>query len=126
MPPTVKVATLPARSVAVPITDIPRPFQLMTVGLETPSRPDSVSPPLKLTVTLALYQPAALGARSGEPVSTGAVLSMFTPLIVLVVVLPARSVTVKLLLWPAPSLVKVNEPVAGEEPFRPERLSLAE
>ncbi len=52
---TVKVAELPALSVAVPVTDCPAP-SLSVVGEETLSNPESESLPLKLTVTSALYQ----------------------------------------------------------------------
>src|SRR5438552_858340 len=109
---TVKVALLPALSVAMPLTDWPAPSPSV-VEPETLSRPESASLPLKLTATSALYQLLTLAERSGEPLIDGAVLSMLTLLMLALAELPARSLTLKVCDCPAPSLAKENEPLAG-------------
>src|SRR5262245_20892179 len=104
---TVYVALLPALSVTVPVTDWLAPSPKV-VGPERLARPERASLPLKDTTTSALYQAWPLAARSGAPLIVGAVLSMLTPLTVALALLPARSVTVKVWPWPAPSAVKVK------------------
>jgi hypothetical protein len=70
-----------------------------------------------------LFQPLAFAGVLREAFIVGAVLSMFTPPIVTVATLPARSITVKVWLWFAPSLLNVNEPLST--PVSPDRSSLA-
>src|SRR4051794_9654770 len=79
-----------------------------------PTNPERGSLAVKPTATSALYQPAAFAGRSRLALAVGAVLSMFTPLKVCVVELPAASVTVTVQLCPAPSFVNTVEPVAAE------------
>jgi hypothetical protein len=67
---------LPALSVQVPGTLAVALSGPSYVGAVHPAMPEVASCPVKATVTGALYQPAALGARSGVPVVTmGAVAS---------------------------------------------------
>src|SRR5262245_49149270 len=120
MPETVKLAELPAKSVAVPVTDCAEPSPSV-VGPEMFSNPESASLPLKLTTTSALYQLSAFAARSEDPEMFGAVLSMLTLETVALAELPARSVTVNVCDCPVPSAVNEKDPVAGE--LRPDNAS---
>jgi hypothetical protein len=70
-------------------------------------------------VTGPSYQPFALGAVVGAPVSVGAVLSTLIPLTVAVAVLPATSIAVPVTDWFAPSSTDtgaVQPPTAMPEP----------
>src|SRR4051812_50015530 len=71
IPETVNVAVLPARSVAVPVTDWLAP-SASVVEPDRVSSPDSAALPLKLTVTSALYQPNVFAPRSAAPGIGGA------------------------------------------------------
>src|SRR2546426_3635490 len=104
IPGTLVWAMLPARSVTVPVTLWPAPSPNVVDG-EQVATPESASLQVKLTVTLSLYQLLALGARSGAPLIVGAVWSILMPLTVVLALLPARSVTVPVALWLAPSWV---------------------
>ena len=64
MPLTVALAELPALSVTVPVTLWLEPSVLTVMGPVTLATPESASFPVKLTVTMLLYHPAALAARS--------------------------------------------------------------
>ena len=118
-PLTVVDRVLPALSVPEPVADrlVPSPFTV-TGALHVP-KPESPSVHVKFTVTGALYQPLALGARSGAPETVGPVRSMLMPLAPPDAVLPARSETVALTDWLAPSVLSVT--LAGQAPeARPE------
>src|SRR5262245_61605979 len=84
--------------------------------------PERASKGLKCTVTLPLYQPAALGLVVAAALRVGLVKSMLMPETVVPALLPATSVAVPLTDWPAPSPLSV---VGPETPARPERASLA-
>ena len=102
----VSLAVLPARSVTLLVTLWLAPSPKAPFSgqpLELSPEPPTLSEQLKLTVTSSLYQPLALAARSREAVMVGAVLSMSMLLIVSLAVLPARSVTLLVTLWLAPS-----------------------
>src|SRR5438034_10765780 len=69
------VALLPTLSVQVPVAACAAPSaEMVTAGL-TEATPEPVSVQLNVTVTEALYQPFALGDRSGVAVIAGAVVS---------------------------------------------------
>jgi hypothetical protein len=68
---------------------------------------ESASFPVKVTVTLVLFQPFALAAGVGVALAVGAVLSMLIPLTVVLAVLPALSVAAPLADCPAPSVEMV-------------------
>ena len=70
-------------------------FAVSTVATSHVAMSESVSVPAKVTVTSVLFQPAAFAAGDGVAVTLGAVLSMLTPDTVAEALLPARSVTVK-------------------------------
>src|SRR6478609_1306617 len=116
IPLTVALAALPALSVAVPVTLWPSP-STRCCGPVMASMPESSSEPVKETVTSSLYQPAELAERSGAPVMPGAVLSMLTVAVALVV-FPALSVAVPTTFWAKPSVVTVE---GAEQVLRPER-----
>src|SRR5439155_382461 len=110
--PTVALALLSALSVQVPLADWPAPSALSVVsagGLPA-ARPLRPSAQLKLTVTSALYQPLALGARSGLPLIVGAVASrlivtdwlLVPPLLVAWQVKVVPGVSVVMLVGPQP------------------------
>ena len=92
MPAMVAVALLPAISVAVPLVVWSAPSPRVTDDGHDWT-PERASPHVKATVTSALYQPAALAARSTEPEMVGAVLSRLTTA-GSVALLPARSTAV--------------------------------
>ena len=62
---------------------------------------------MKLTVTLVLFQPAALGAGVIATVIVGGVSSILTVALVLFE-FPATSVALPVAVWPAPSCVKLT------------------
>src|SRR5438046_2313729 len=70
--------------------------------------PERLSVPVKLTVTVVLFQPAALGWGEAEAWAVGAVLSILTEGEVNVAVFPATSVTVTLPFMVVPSLLNDN------------------
>jgi len=69
-------------------------------GPEQAATPESVSPQLKFTVTLELFQPFALGEGEATATMVGGVLSRFTVTLV-VAELPEVSVAVPEIIWPA-------------------------
>ena len=69
---------LPARSVAVPVTFWLAPSTGRVTGSEQVATPELSSAHTKLTVTVLLFQPAAVGAGVMLPVIVGGVRSMFT------------------------------------------------
>lgn len=75
---TVALAVLPARSVALPVTDWPVPSVLTVASPVQVAMPETESEQEKLTETSVLFQPFALGAGVREPLMYGAVLSIFT------------------------------------------------
>src|SRR5262245_24708065 len=77
-PATVALRALPATSTALPVTDWLAPLSSSFASAGQVATPESASPQVKWTVTAPLYQPAALGARSGAPLIDGAVLSSIT------------------------------------------------
>lgn len=92
IPLTMAEALLPALSVQVPVMDCPAPSVLSVVELGEELTPESASVHVKLTVTGPLFQPKAFGPGLAEPVMTGGVLSILTPLTVKDAEFPARSV----------------------------------
>jgi hypothetical protein len=81
-----------------------------------PERTLPVSAQAKLTSTFSLFQPAALAAGEREPLTTGFVLSMETPVSVSEASFPASSAQVASALWSAPSSVKVCETCSATAP----------
>jgi hypothetical protein len=77
--------------------------------------------PLKVIVTLWLYQPLWSAGRSGVAVTVGGVLSMLIPLAVAEALLPALSVQDPVADWPAPSVEIVT---GGSQASIPERASV--
>src|SRR5712691_3988600 len=92
---TCAVAILPALSIAVPVMIWFAASVLTVTGEGQFATPLVLSKQVKLTTTLALYHPAALGGRSAEAVMVGGTLS--TPRISSVKPLPGplRSSTVR-------------------------------
>src|SRR5689334_3234816 len=66
--------TLPALSVQPPLADCPEPSPDRTIGAEHESRPERLSLPVMVTVTLLLFQPFAFGAGKAPAVAVGGVL----------------------------------------------------
>ena len=89
------LVVLPARSVAIPVTTCAAPSFVKVTGLLEVAIPERPSEVLKLTVTLVLFHPLALGAGVATAAMSGGVLSILTPLTVADAELPARSETVK-------------------------------
>src|SRR6266700_1538396 len=81
----------PARSVAFPVTTWLAPSVVTLTGSGQEATPEASSVHIKDTVTLPLFQPAALGAGIMLPLMVGAARSMFT-FAVAGVLLPAASV----------------------------------
>jgi hypothetical protein len=67
--------TFPATSVQVPLAEKPVPSVLRITGAVQPAMPDSASVPANVTVTLVLFQPAALGAGIADATAVGGVMS---------------------------------------------------
>jgi hypothetical protein len=112
MPPFVaEVLTFPALSMQVPLADWFAPSVDSSTAAEQEAIPDSVSVPLKLTVTLVLFQPFAFGAGDAVADALGAVLSMLTVAVAGALTLPALSVQVPLAACPAPSLLRTTADV---------------
>src|SRR5712692_6673203 len=85
------VALLPTLSVQVPVAACAAPSaEIVTEGL-TEATPEPVSVQLNVTVTGALYQPFALGDRSGVALINGAVVSTTVTVNVLVEEFPRAS-----------------------------------
>jgi hypothetical protein len=82
---------LPALSVHVPEADWPAPSEASGTGAVHPAIPDRLSLPAKLTVTVVLFQPAALAAGAALPDAVGGVLSTLMPMTVYVAEFPATS-----------------------------------
>src|SRR4051794_4175733 len=106
---------LPAWSVAVllAVRAVPSPVIVLLAGLVVP---DNVSVAVQATATSPLYQPAAFGFMVGLPDSVGATLSMLMPLMVVLAVLSALSVTVPVTDWLAALVLRV---VGAEEVLTP-------
>src|SRR5262249_26828864 len=68
---TVANAVLPARSTAVPVMTCPEPSVVTTIGAVQLATPDVASSHVKLTVTLVLFQEAALAAGDAVAVMVG-------------------------------------------------------
>src|SRR5438105_2206239 len=75
---TVKVAVLPARSLAVPVTLWLAPSLLRGTGAVQVSMRERASPHRKVAVTFVLFQPLPLGAGAALPVMVGGVVSIFS------------------------------------------------
>ena len=89
------------------------PSVLSVAGAVQKSIPDRLSVPVKLTTTLVLFQPFALGPGDALALAVGGVLSMLMPVWVFEAELPALSVQVAVADCPAPSLV--NDWVTTDE-----------
>src|SRR5690349_18691318 len=110
MGPMASDAALPARSrhcplIRVPVVSVLR--MVLPVG-KPAAMPLSASLQLKETLTGPRYQVLAGACAEGPPVSTGGVLSILT-LSNSDVVLPAKSLQVAEIVWPAPSELRVLE-----------------
>src|SRR5882672_4959852 len=108
MPDRVIEPTLPARSVARPMTErFVTSVERVIGAVRLPSATsDSASVAEKLTTTGPLFQPSAFGAGADEAVTMGAVLSMFTVMLA-VAVFPALSIAVPEITWLAPSALTI-------------------
>src|SRR4029077_4605356 len=93
---TVAVAEFPALSVTVPVTDWFVPSVPSVLGPETLATPERASEPVKLTVTLVLFQPDPFAGGLNDPVIWGGVLSILHGGVEKLALLPALSVTVTL------------------------------
>jgi hypothetical protein len=98
--------TLPATSVQVPLADWPAPSVVNVIGAVQLAMPDKASAPLKVTVTLVLFQPAAFGAGDAAAAAVGAVRSILT-VTEAVRTNPAPFVAVQETTVPAVSVVKL-------------------
>jgi hypothetical protein len=105
---TLAVAEFPALSVAVPLNASLSPSVVTWIGAGQPAIPDRASEQVKVIVAGATTTPCALGVGLTVAVIIGAVLSMFSVVLVLAVC-PAASVTVALKTWFAPSVLTVCE-----------------
>src|SRR5258708_3084911 len=108
--------TFPATSVQVPLAEKPVPSALRITGAVQLAIPDSASVPANVTVTLVLFQPAALGAGVADAIAVGGVMS------ILIVAetedpTPAPSTAVHVNVVPAVSVLSVIEshPVVRSE-----------
>src|SRR5947209_7986588 len=110
---------LPARSTALPVTELPAPSVKVT-GPEQPANPDSASLHEKLTVTSVLFQPAAFAVTLRDATIDGAVSSIFR-IRDTDARFPARSAIVADAVWFAPSPKSCGD---GQLPTRPEPESL--
>ncbi len=124
IPLTMQLALLPALSIAVPVTDWLAPSVPTAVDGVTEATPERLSLAAKLTITLALFQPLVLGSGLREPVIVGGVLSILNEDVVEVVLLPALSVTVTVLVTAEPSAVNTMELADELVLAMPDRLSL--
>jgi len=97
------VAEFPALSTAVPATIWPAPSPLTVTGVGHDAIPLRLSEQAKETVTLELFQPAALGGGAARPESTGSVLSILT-VTEAVATKPAWFTAVPVTTWFAPSV----------------------
>ena len=117
IPELVVLALLPAASVTEPVADWFAPWPTVC-AVEQVATPESASPHVKETVTSALYQPLAFGARSRAEEMVGSVLSMLT-FAGSVALLPALSTAVPVAAWFAPSLEIVKGAVQLAIPDTP-------
>jgi hypothetical protein len=103
---TFTVVVLPATSVAVPVIVWFAPCVLSVCGAEHPANGAVPGAQANVTTTLELFHPAEFGA--GETLNTmvGGVFPMLR-MTLAVLVLPAASVTVPVITWPAPSVLTV-------------------
>src|SRR3954471_5609602 len=120
MPLTLAGVLLPALSVAVPAATL-APLAVRTTGSGQVAMPARASEHVKVTVTGPLYQPLAVWVPLViAPVMAGAVLSSLT-MTESVPTLPAVSVAVPVIAWPAVSVETVTGavrvPVATPEPL---------
>src|SRR5579872_5147561 len=99
---TVAAAGLPALSVAVPVTTWPAPCALRFTGDGQDATPLMASAHVKVTVTAEVFHPVASGGGFMVAVMVGAVWSRLTVTEV-EAMLPARSMTMPLTTWFAPS-----------------------
>ncbi len=101
------LAAFPALSRHVPLTDWPPPSPRV-VSEGALNTPDRVSAQVKLTVTVALFQPLELAPGDLEPEITGDVLSMLIPETVAEAVFPALSVQLPVADWPWTSANRID------------------
>src|SRR5579864_9285588 len=102
------VPTFPAISVAWPEIFWFCPSEATNCGVGHLATPDKLSVQLKVTVTLALFQPAPLGDGAAVAVTTGGVLSIFSVVVETAEVLPAWSVACAVKFCAAPSVETVT------------------
>src|SRR5262249_51986604 len=123
---TVALALLPARSVTVKVWAWLAPSAVKgKLPLSVPSgRPGGGALAAGPRGASAFFHPFGLGGGGGWGRVGGAVVSMLTSLTAALALLPARSVTVKVWDWLAPSAVKVKLPLSVPS-GSPERASLA-
>src|SRR5438067_3891740 len=116
------VVVLPALSLtdALAVRPLPSPVIVLLGGQAPRGMLARPSLQLQAMLTSALYQPLALAAAVGAPLSEGGVLSMLMPLTLALAELPAASVAVPLDVWLAPS----TSVCAGGQLATPERASL--
>ncbi|HEY5424193.1 MAG TPA: hypothetical protein VIK05_12005 [Ilumatobacteraceae bacterium] len=123
----VVVVELPALSatVAVAARLEPSPVMVLFPGHVEPfTKPDSASVHVQLIETFELYQPFALAAVVGKPVSVGAVRSTLMALTVVDAVLPAGSTAVPVTDWFAPWVETVAFGPHEVTAFRSEHVKL--
>ncbi len=97
-------AVFPALSTAVPVMTWPAPCVVTLIGDGQEAIPDKVSVHAKVTVTSVLFHPFAFGLGLTVVVMAGGVLSMFN-VTAAVAALPALSMAVPVMTWPAPCVV---------------------
>src|SRR5467141_2736728 len=92
------------------------------MGVEQLAIPESASVPVKVTVTLVLFQPLAFGPGEAAACVVGGVLSIWTEGEAKLAVFPATSVTVTLPLTEVPSVVN-NRGLGTDVEATPDKLS---
>src|SRR3954470_6460803 len=103
-PETVAEVELPALSstLSLALRLSPSPATSESAGQE-PAIPDNVSEHVQCTKTSWLYQPSSFGWVVTAPLMLGAVSSTLMPATLVEALLPAASVAVPAVDWPAPS-----------------------
>src|SRR4051812_41567595 len=91
---TVALALLPARSDTEAAAERAAPSSLTVLSAGQATMPERISLHTQCTITLALYQPLALAARSRAPAMVGFVLSTLIPVTAVAAVLSALSTAV--------------------------------